>query len=121
MFEAMPTLVGYIKFGKLRARAVTTAARSPVFPDLPTIGEFLPGYDASVWFGVAAPKQTPPDIVDLLNKEINAGLADPALSARLGDVGGTPLKGSSADFEKLFVGDSEKWTKVMRAANVKVE
>lgn len=121
MFEAMPTLVGYIKSGKLRALAVTTAARSPVFPDLPTIGEFLPGYDASVWFGVAAPKQTPSDIVELLNREINAGLADPALSARLGNVGGTPLKGSSADFEKLFVGDSEKWTKVMKAANVKAE
>jgi tripartite-type tricarboxylate transporter receptor subunit TctC len=121
MFEAMPTLVGYIKSGKLRALAVTTAARSPVFPDLPTIGEFLPGYDASVWFGVAARKQTPADIVELLNKEINVGLADPALSARLGDVGGTPLKGSSADFEKLFVGDSEKWTKVMRTANIKPE
>jgi tripartite-type tricarboxylate transporter receptor subunit TctC len=121
MFEAMPTLVGYIKSGKLRALAVTTAARSPVFPDLPTIGEFLPGYDASVWFGVAARKQTPADIVELLNKEINVGLADPALSARLGDVGGTPLTGSSADFEKLFVGDSEKWTKVMRTANIKPE
>jgi tripartite-type tricarboxylate transporter receptor subunit TctC len=121
MFEGMPTLVGYIKSGKLWALAVTTAARSPVFPDLPTIGEFLPGYDASVWFGVAARKQTPADIVELLNKEINAGIADPVLSARLGDVGGTPLKGSSADFEKLFVGDSEKWTKVMRTANIKPE
>jgi tripartite-type tricarboxylate transporter receptor subunit TctC len=121
MFEAMPTLVGYIQSGKLRALAVTTAARSPVFPELPSIGEFLPGYDASVWFGVAARKETPAGIVELLNKEINAGLADPALGARLADVGGTPLKGSSAEFEKLFVGDSEKWSKVMRTANLKSE
>jgi len=121
MFEAMPTLVGYIQTGKLRALGVTTATRSAVFPDLPSIGEFLPGYDASVWFGVAARSQTPRDIVDLLNKEINAGLNDPALSARLGEVGGTPLKGSSADFEKLFAGDSKKWSELMAAANIKSE
>jgi len=121
MFEAMPTLVGYIHSGKLRALAVTTAARSPVFPDLPSIGEFLPGYDASVWFGVAARRETPAEIVELLNKEINAGLADPALGARLAAVGGTPLKGSSAEFEKLFIGDSEKWTKLMKTANIKPE
>jgi tripartite-type tricarboxylate transporter receptor subunit TctC len=121
MFEAMPTLVGYIQSGKLRALGVTTATRSAVFPDLPSIGEFLPGYDASVWFGVAARSQTPRDIVDLLNKEINAGLADPALSARLGEVGGTPLKGSSADFERLFVGDSKKWSALMATANIKSE
>jgi tripartite-type tricarboxylate transporter receptor subunit TctC len=121
MFEAMPTLVGYIQSGKLCALGVTTATRSAVFPDLPSIGEFLPGYDASVWFGVAARSQTPRDIVDLLNKEINAGLADPALSARLGEVGGTPLKGSSADFERLFVGDSKKWSALMATANIKSE
>jgi len=121
MFEAMPTLVGYIQSGKLRALGVTTATRSAVFPDLPSIGEFLPGYDASVWFGVAARSQTPRDIVELLNKEINAGLNDPALSARLADVGGTPLKGSSADFEKLFAGDSKKWSELMAAANIKSE
>jgi tripartite-type tricarboxylate transporter receptor subunit TctC len=121
MFEAMPTLVGYIQSGKLRPLAVTTATRSPVFPDMPSIGEFLPGYDASVWFGVAARKETPPEIVELLNKEINAGLADPTFSARLADVGGTPLKGSSATFEKLFAGDSEKWSKLMRTANIKPE
>jgi tripartite-type tricarboxylate transporter receptor subunit TctC len=121
MFEAMPTLVGYIQSGKLRALGVTTATRSAVFPDLPSIGEFLPGYDASVWFGVAARSETPRDIVELLNKEINAGLNDPALSARLADVGGTPLKGSSADFEKLFAGDSKKWSELMAAANIKSE
>jgi tripartite-type tricarboxylate transporter receptor subunit TctC len=121
MFEAMPTLVGYIKSDKLRALAVSTATRSAVFPDLPAIGEFLPGYDASVWFGIAAPKQTSKDIVNLLNKEINAGLNDPTLKARLSDVGGTALTGSPADFEKLFAGDNEKWTKVMRAGNIKAE
>ena len=121
MFEAMPTLVGYIQSGKLRALAVTTATRSPVFPDMPSIGEFVPGYDASVWFGVAARWQTPAGIVELLNKEINAGFADPGLSARLAEVGGTPLKGSAAEFEKLFVGDSEKWSKLMRTANIKSE
>jgi tripartite-type tricarboxylate transporter receptor subunit TctC len=121
MFEAMPTLVGYIQSGKLRALGVSTKSRSPVFPDLPSIGEFLPGYEASVWFGIAARRQTPADIVELLNSEINAGLADPALGARLADVGGTPLKGSSAEFEKLFTGDSEKWSRVMRAANIKSE
>lgn len=121
MFEAMPTLVGYINSGKLRALAVTTATRSPVFPDLPSIGEFVPGYDASVWFGIAARRQTPLDIVDLLNKAINAALTDPSFSGRLAEVGGTPLKGSAADFNKLFVGNSEKWSKVMQTADIKSE
>jgi tripartite-type tricarboxylate transporter receptor subunit TctC len=121
MFEAMPTLVGYINSGKLRALGVSTAMRSPVFPDLPSIGEFLPGYESSVWFGIAARRETPAAIVELINKEINAGLVDPVLSARLNEVGGTPLKGSAADFEKLFAGDSEKWSKVMKTANIKSE
>jgi tripartite-type tricarboxylate transporter receptor subunit TctC len=121
MFEAMPTLVGYIQSGKLRALAVTTAKRSAVFPDLPSIGEFVPGYDASVWFGVAARRQTPPDIVARLNAEINAGFVDPTLSARLADIGGTALKGSSADFEKLFVSDSEKWTRLIKTAKLQPE
>lgn len=121
MFEAMPTLVGYIKSGKLRALGVSTATRSPVFPDLPSIGEFLPGYESSVWFGIAARRQTPAGVIEILNKEINAGLADATLSARIAEVGGTPLKGSSADFEKLYVGDSAKWSKVMKAANIKAE
>jgi tripartite-type tricarboxylate transporter receptor subunit TctC len=121
MFEAMPTLVGYIRAGKLRALAVTPAKRSPVFPDIPTVGEFLPGYEASVWFGLAARKQTPVAIIERLNKEINAGLNDPALKARLGDVGGTALTGSSAEFEKLFVADTQKWAKVIKAADIKQE
>jgi tripartite-type tricarboxylate transporter receptor subunit TctC len=121
MFEAMPTLVGYIQSGKLRALGVSTKTRSPVFPDLATIGEFVPDYEASVWFGIAARRQTPGEIIDLLNKQINAGLADPSLNARIGEVGGTALKGTPAEFEKLFVGDTTKWANVMRAANIKSE
>jgi tripartite-type tricarboxylate transporter receptor subunit TctC len=121
MFEAMPTLVGYIRAGKLRALGVTTAARSPVFPDLPAIGEFVPGYTASVWFGIAAPKRTPAEIVERLNKEINAGLNDPKLRARLDDFSATALTGDPGAFEKLFVADTEKWAKVMQAANIKPE
>jgi len=119
MFEAMPTLVGHIRSGKLRALAVTQAKRSPVFPDLPTVAEFLPGYESSVWFGIAAPKQTPRETVDKLNAAINAGLNDPALSKRIGEVGGEPLTGSPADFEKRFVADTEKWANVMRLAGIK--
>jgi tripartite-type tricarboxylate transporter receptor subunit TctC len=121
MFEAMPTLVGYIKSGKLRALAVGTKTRSPVFPELPTVAEFLPGYEATVWFGIGAPAKTPAEIVERLNKEINAGLNDPALRAHIGELGGIPLTGSSADFRKLFVDDAQKWTKVMREANIKPE
>jgi tripartite-type tricarboxylate transporter receptor subunit TctC len=121
MFEAVPTLVGYIRSGKLRALGVGTATHSAVFPEVSAIGEFLPGYQATVWFGIAAPAKTPAAIVQRLNKQINAGLTDPMLHARLLEVGGTPLTGSTADFEKLFVDDAEKWAKVMREANVKSE
>ncbi len=92
-----------------------------MFPDIPTVGEFLPGYEASAWFGIGAPKQTPAEIVDRLNREINAGLADPALKARLGQLGAMPLTGSAAEFGRLFVGDTEKWAKVIRAAKLKPE
>jgi tripartite-type tricarboxylate transporter receptor subunit TctC len=121
MFEAMPTLVGYIKSGKLRALAVGTKTRSAVFPELPTVAEFLPGYEATVWFGIGAPAKTPQDIVERLNEEINAGLNDPVLRARIGELGGLPLTGSSADFRKLFVDDAQKWATVMREANIKPE
>jgi tripartite-type tricarboxylate transporter receptor subunit TctC len=117
MFEAMPTLVGYIQSGKLRALGVSTATRSAVFPNIPTIREFVPGYESSVWFGIAARRQTPAEIVELLNKEINAGLSDSTLNARLGEFGGIALKGTPAEFERLFVGDAQKWAEVMRAAN----
>jgi tripartite-type tricarboxylate transporter receptor subunit TctC len=121
MFEAMPTLVGYIKSGKLRALAVGTKTRSPVFPALPTVAEFLPGYEATVWFGIGAPAKTPQEIVERLNNEINAGLNDTALHARINELGGIPLTGSSADFRKLFVDDAQKWAKVMREADIKPE
>jgi len=121
MFEAMPTLLGYISSGKLRPLGVGTATRSPVFPQLPAIGEFLPGYVATVWFGVGAPAKTPAEIIQRLNQEINAGLNDPKLHARLLEVGGTPLVGTTADFEKLFIDDAHKWAKVMREANIKSE
>ena len=121
MFATMPSSIEYIRAGKLRALAVTTATRSEALPDIPTVGEFVPGYEASAWFGVGAPKNTPAEIVDKLNKEINAGLADPKIKARLADLGGTVLAGSPADFGKLIADETEKWGKVIRAANIKAE
>jgi len=121
MFEAMPSLVGYIKSGKLRALAVGTKTRSPVFPEIPAVAEFLPGYEATVWFGIGAPAKTPEEIIERLNKEINVGLSDPALRARISELGGISLIGSSGDFRKLFVDDAQKWSKVMREANIKPE
>jgi tripartite-type tricarboxylate transporter receptor subunit TctC len=121
MFEGMLSLVGHARDGKLRPLAVTTAARSNLFPDVPTVGEFLPGYEASVWFGIGAPRDTPAEIVNKLNKEINAGLADPTLKTRIGDLGGTPLALSPAEFEQLIAADTEKWGRVVRAANITLE
>ena len=97
----MPASIEHIRAGKLRALAVTTATRSEALPDIPTVGEFVPGYEASAWFGIGAPKNTPAEIIDKLNKEINAGLADPKIKARLADLGGTVLAGSPADFDQL--------------------
>jgi tripartite-type tricarboxylate transporter receptor subunit TctC len=113
--------IEYIKTGRLHALAVTTAMRSEALPDLPTVGEFVPGYETSNWFGVGAPKNTPSQIIDKLNKEINAGLADPKLKAQLASLGGTPLVVSPADFAKLIAEETEKWAKVIRAANIKAE
>ncbi len=121
MFEGMLSLVEHLRAGRLRPLAVTTATRSQLRPDLPTVGEFLPGYEASVWFGIGAPKATPAEIVDKLNKEINAGLADPRLKARLADLGGTALVVSPAEFGTLFAEDTEKWGKVVRAAGIRPE
>ena len=109
-----PPSLEYIKAGKLRALAVTTATRSQALPDLPTVGEFVPGFEASARFGVGAPRETPTEIVDKLNREINAGLADPKIKARLADLGGTVLAGSPADFGKLIADETEKWGKVIR-------
>ena len=120
-FGALTSSIEYIKAGRLRALAVTTAKRSAALPDLPTLGEFLPGYEASQWYGVGVPKNTPVEIVDKLNNEINAGLVDPTMRARLADLGGAVLAGSPADFGKLIADETEKWGKVIRAANIKAE
>ena len=98
---------------------MTTATRSEALPDVPTVGEFVPGYEASGWFGFGAPRNTPAEIVDRLNKEINAGLADPKMKARLADLGGTVLAGSPADFGKLIADETEKWGKVVKFAGIK--
>jgi tripartite-type tricarboxylate transporter receptor subunit TctC len=121
MFDNLPASIEHIKSGKLRALAVTTTTRSPVLPAVPTVSEFVPGYDTSSWVGIGAPKKTPNEIVDTLNKEINAALADPKIKARFAELGATALAGSPAEFEKLIADETEKWAKVIRAANIKPE
>jgi tripartite-type tricarboxylate transporter receptor subunit TctC len=113
--------IEHIRSGKLRAIAVTTATRLDLLPDIPTVGEFLPGFEASVWFGIGAPRNMPPDIIEKLNKEINAVLADPKPRARLAELDGTVLAGSPTDFGKHIADETEKWGKVIRAANIKPE
>jgi len=121
MFDPMPSSIGHIKAGKLRALAVTTATRSEVLPDLPTLRDFVPGYEASTWFGIVAPTNTPAEIIEKLNNAINAGLADPKIKSRLAEMGGMLLAGSPADFGKLIAEETERWGKVVRAANIKPE
>src|SRR5436190_7356884 len=121
MFDTMPNTIEYVKAGKLRALGVTTTTRNPAMPELPTVAEFLPGYESSAWYGVSAPKGAPADIVEKLNKEINAGLFDSKLGARLADLGGIPLQGLPGEFGKLIAEETEKWAKVIRAANIKPE
>src|SRR5262249_4949992 len=120
-FGTTASSLGYVRTGKLRALAVTIERRLDALPDIPAVAEFVPGYEASVWFGVGAPKVTPAEIVDKLNKEINAGLADPKVKARLADLGGTVLPGSPADFGKLIADETEKWGNVIRALNIKAD
>jgi tripartite-type tricarboxylate transporter receptor subunit TctC len=120
MFTSLPT-IEYIRAGKLRPLAVAGATRSPALPDVPTVGDVLPGYEASTWNGVGAPKNAPAEIIDRLNTEINAGLADPKMEARFADLGGLLLPGSPADFAKLIAEETEKWGKVIKAANIKPE
>jgi tripartite-type tricarboxylate transporter receptor subunit TctC len=110
-----------VKSGNLRALAVTTATRTEVLPDVPTLSEFIPGFEASQWVGLVAPKDTPPAIIEKLNQEINAALADPKVKARFADLGGMVLPGSPEDFGRLIRDETEKWAKVIRAANIKVE
>ena len=110
---------GHLNEGKLTALAVATEQRLPNLPDVPTMREFLPGYEASLWFGIGAPKNTPTELVDKLNREINAGLADPKIKARLAALGSTALAGSPAAFGKLIVDETEKWAKVIKFAGIK--
>jgi tripartite-type tricarboxylate transporter receptor subunit TctC len=120
-FDNLPASIEQIRAGKLRPLAVTTATRSEALPDVPALGEILPGYEASAWIGVGAPKNTPAEIIDKLNKEINAALADPKIKARFADLSGTVVAGSPADFGNLIADETEKWGKVIRTANIKPE
>jgi tripartite-type tricarboxylate transporter receptor subunit TctC len=120
-FSTISESIEYIRAGRLHALAVATATRSQALPDIPTLGEFVPGYEASGWQGIGAPKNTPIDIIDKLNKDVNACLADPKLKARLADLGSTPLAGSPADFGKFIADETEKWAKVIKFAGIKAE
>ena len=121
MFGTMPSSIDYIRDGKLRALAVTGATRQEALPDVPTVGEFLPGFEARGWYGIVVPKATPTQIVEKLNQEINAALADPNMKKRLTDLGCAVFAGSPADFGKFIADETEKWAKVVRAANIKAE
>jgi tripartite-type tricarboxylate transporter receptor subunit TctC len=120
-FDNLQSSIGYIKAGKLRALAVTTATRSPWLPDVPVLGEFLPGYEVEGWIGIGAPKKTPAAIIDMINKEIHAGLADPNIGARVADLASTVFVASPAELDKLVVENTEKWSKVIRAPGIKAE
>jgi tripartite-type tricarboxylate transporter receptor subunit TctC len=121
MFPTTVSSIGHIRAGRLRALAVTAATRSDALPSIPTMAEFVPGYEATSWVGIGAPKNTPVEIVGKLNKEINAGLADPNMKARLADLGGTVLAGSPADFGKLIAEETEKWGKVVKFSGAKAD
>ena len=121
LFDNLPGAIGFVRTGKLRALGVTTAERSAALPDVPTVGETVPGYEASVWYGISAPKGTPPEIVDILNKAVVAALADPKMKARIAELGATPMPMSPAEFGKLLADETEKWAKVVKFANISVE
>jgi tripartite-type tricarboxylate transporter receptor subunit TctC len=121
VFGSVPASIQYVRAGKLRALAVTTATRSELLPDVPTVAEFVPGYESSTWYGIGAPESTPADIIERLNVEINSALTDPTLKARIADLGGTAIGGSQADFGELIATDTEKWGKVVRFAGIKAE
>jgi tripartite-type tricarboxylate transporter receptor subunit TctC len=121
MFDNMPSSISHIKAGTLRVLAVTTATRSPELPDVPTVGETVKGYEASAWFGMGAPKNTPSEIVARLNGEINAILEEPAIKARIAELGGVSIAGSPADFGNIIAAETEKWQKVVKFANIRIE
>jgi tripartite-type tricarboxylate transporter receptor subunit TctC len=121
LFDPIPVSIEYIRAGKLRALGVTTATRSEALPDIPAVGEFVPGYEASGWFGIGAPKNTPPEIVERLNRAVNSGLADPRLQAHLAELGSEPMPMTPTEFGKLITDETEKWGKVIRAAGIKAE
>jgi tripartite-type tricarboxylate transporter receptor subunit TctC len=121
MFDNLPPSLPHIRAGKLRALAVTTATRSEALPDVPTVAEAVPDYEASAFYGVAVPKGTPPEVIDKLNKEINAGLANPNIKARLAELGGMLIAGTPQDFGKLVADETEKWAKVIKAGGVALE
>jgi tripartite-type tricarboxylate transporter receptor subunit TctC len=120
-FATLPGSIEYVRSGHLRVLAVTTTARNKALPDIPTIGEFVPGYESSGWQGIGVPRDTPRETIELLNKEINAALADPKITARIAELGGNALSGSPAEFGKLVADETEKWARVIRAANIKPE
>ena len=120
-FDNLPASIGHIKAGKLRALAVTTSVRSPELPDVPTVGETVTGYEASAFFGIGAPKDTPKDIIALVNKHVNEGLKDPAILKKLADLGGIPLAGTPEEFGQVIASETAKWEKVVNAANLSVE
>jgi tripartite-type tricarboxylate transporter receptor subunit TctC len=121
MFDNMPSSIEHIRGGKLRALAVTTSKRSPALPNVPTVAETVPGYEASAWFGMGAPKGTPDAVIQKLNREINEALADPKMKERLAELGGDPIAGSPADFWKIHTAETEKWAKVVKFSGAKVE
>jgi tripartite-type tricarboxylate transporter receptor subunit TctC len=119
-FDNLPSAIGYVRTGQLRALGVTTTTRSPALPDVPSISEFLPGYEVSAFYGLSAAKNTPPPVVERLNKEVNAALADPTMKGKLANLGGMMLPGSPADFGKFVAGETDKWAKVIHAAHLKL-
>jgi tripartite-type tricarboxylate transporter receptor subunit TctC len=121
MFDTTPASIQHIQSGKLRALAVTTTTRAEALPDLPTVGDFVPGYESSAWYGVGVPRNTPAEIIDELNREINVGLADPLIKAKFAALGATVLPGSPSDFRKIIISETEKWAKVVKFAGMKVE